>query len=204
MKQYTARTLDDLLVQAAKEKDVEKTDLVYYITEEKTGFLGLGASVTAEVFAPQDVVEFIEQYFNSFFEGLGLEVEQNISIKGNQVTVNLNADNNAILIGRNGSSLNGLSNLLRNAVSSKFKRKFFVNLDINNYKQNRYDKLKHMAVRVAKNVQSSKVDAALDPMPNDERRIIHKELSTMENIKTQSEGRGRNRYLKIIYDENKN
>lgn len=204
MKQYTARTLDDLLVQAAKEKDVEKTDLVYYITEEKTGFLGLGASVTAEVFAPQDVVEFIEQYFNSFFEGLGLEVEQNISIKGNQVTVNLNADNNAILIGRNGSSLNGLSNLLRNAVSSKFKRKFFVNLDINNYKQNRYDKLKHMAVRVAKNVQSSKVDAALDPMPNDERRIIHKELATMENIKTQSEGRGRNRYLKIIYDENKN
>ncbi|HEY4538204.1 MAG TPA: R3H domain-containing nucleic acid-binding protein [Erysipelothrix sp.] len=204
MKQYTARTLDDLLVQAAKEKDVEKTDLVYYITEEKTGFLGLGASVTAEVFAPQDVVAFIEQYFNSFFEGLGLEVEQNISIKGNQVTVDLNAENNAILIGRNGSSLNGLSNLLRNAVSSKFKRKFFVNLDINNYKQNRYDKLKHMAVRVAKNVQSSKVDAALDPMPNDERRIIHKELSTMENIKTQSEGRGRNRYLKIIYDENKN
>jgi len=204
MKQYTARTLDDLLVQAAKEKDVEKTDLVYYITEEKTGFLGLGASVTAEVFAPQDVVAFIEQYFNSFFVGLGLEVEQNISIKGNQVTVDLNAENNAILIGRNGSSLNGLSNLLRNAVSSKFKRKFFVNLDINNYKQNRYDKLKHMAVRVAKNVQSSKVDAALDPMPNDERRIIHKELSTMENIKTQSEGRGRNRYLKIIYDENKN
>lgn len=204
MKQYTARTLDDLLVQAAKDKEVEKDDLVYYITEEKSGFLGLGASVTAEVFAPQDVEEFIETYFRSFFEGLGLEVEQQIEIKGNQITVDLNAENNAILIGRNGSSLNGLSNLLRNAVSSKFKRKFFINLDINNYKKSRYDKLKHMAIRVAKTVQSSKVDAALEPMPNDERRVIHKELSNMENIKTQSEGKGRNRHLRIMYDENKN
>ena len=119
------------------------------------------------------------------------------------MNVDLDAINNAILIGKNGSSLSGMNNLLRNVVSSKFKRRFYVNLDINNYKKNRYIKVKEMAQRVAKTVQRTKIDASLDPMPNDERKIIHKELSSMSNIKTQSEGSKRNRHLKIMYDPNK-
>lgn len=203
MKQYTARTLEALLENVAKEKETEIEDLTYHIVEEKSGFFGLGASVTAEVFSPQDVEDFVVKYFGDFFTGLGLEVNVEVSLHRNNLTVDFDAVNNAILIGKNGSSLNGMSNLLRNAVSSKFKRRFYVSLDINNYKKNRYQKVKAMAHRVAKTVQRTKIDAALDPMPNDERKIIHKELSSMSNIKTQSEGSRRNRHLKIMYDPNK-
>lgn len=203
MKQYTARTIEDLLNNVALEKETSVDELTYHILEEKSGFLGLGASVTAEVFAPKDVEEFVKEYFRNFFEGLGLEVNFQVVVSRNNVNIDLDADNNAILIGKNGSSLNGMSNLIRNVISSKFKRRFYVTLDINNYKKNRYQKLKAMSVRVAKTVQRTKVDAALDPMSNDERKVIHKELSNMPNIKTQSEGSGRNRHLKIMYDKNK-
>ena len=203
MKQYTARTLDSLLENVAKEKETTVEDLTYHIVEEKSGFLGLGARVTAEVFSLKDVEVFVKKYFDDFFSGLDLEVNCEVNVHKNNVNVDLDAINNAILIGKNGSSLNGMNNLLRNVVSSKFKRRFYVNLDINNYKKNRYIKVKALAQRVAKTVQRTKIDASLDPMPNDERKIIHKELSSMANIKTQSEGSRRNRHLKIMYDPNK-
>ena len=203
MKQYTARTLESLLNDVAKEKETEVEDLTYHIVEEKSGFLGLGARVTAEVFSLKDVEDFVKKYFDDFFTGLGIEVDCDVDVHRSNVNVALDSTNNAILIGKNGSSLNGMNNLLRNVVSSKFKRRFYVNLDINNYKKNRYQKVKAMAHRVAKTVQRTKIDASLDPMPNDERKVIHKELSSMPNIKTQSEGSRRNRYLKIMYVPNK-
>lgn len=58
-----------------------------------------------------------------------------------------------------------------------------------------------MAIRLAKNVRRTKVDATLDPLPNDERKIIHQTLSNFENVKTESEGEGRNRRLIIKYDD---
>lgn len=203
MKQYTARSLDDVLKNVAKEKNVEQSDLIYYVIEEKSGFLGIGSSVTAEVFALDDVKLFVEEYFDKFFTGLGLKVEQEITVKNNNVKVSLNADNNAILIGKNGKSLEGMNMLLKHVVNSEFKRRYYVMIDINNYKTDRYQKLKAMAKRIAKNVSRSKIDASLDPMPNDERRVIHKELTNFPDIRTQSEGSGRDRHLKIVYDPNK-
>lgn len=203
MKQYTAKTLDDLLRQAASEKNVEIETLVYHVLEEKTGFLGIGSSVTAEVYALSDVAEFMKSYVMTFLNGFDLDCDVIVEQKGSNLSVLINAENNAIIIGRGGKSLEGLSHLLRQVVSAKFKRRFYVRVDINNYKSDRYDKLKLMAKRIAKQVQRSKIDVSLDPMPNDERRVIHKELTDFKNIRTVSEGEGRNRHLKIVFDSNK-
>lgn len=203
MEQYTAKTLDELLKKVAAEKDVSVEDLVYYVTEEKTGFLGIGSSVSAEVYAPKDVVEFVERYLKTFFDGIALEAKVDVALDNNTIKVDIDAENNAVIIGRGGKSLEGLRLLVRHAVNAKFKRRFYLNLDINNYKNDRYQKLKSMAQRIAKQVQRSKVDVSLDPMPNDERRIMHKELTNFKYVRTQSEGSGRNRHLKIIYDATK-
>ncbi|AMC94596.1 protein jag [Erysipelothrix larvae] len=201
MKSYTGKTLEDLLQKVADEKNVAVEALTYYVTETKTGFLGIGASVTADVYASCDVEEFVFNYLDTFFKGLGMDVELEVSVNEGKVIANLNAENNAILIGKNGSSLSGLNLLLRNVVSSEFKRRFYVTVDINGYKDNRYHKLRDLAKRVAKTVQRTKVTASLDPMSNDERRVIHKELSGMAHIKTESEGQGRHRHLKVMYVE---
>lgn len=203
MKAYTAKTLEDLLEKAAQDKNVAVSDLTYYVTEEKPGFLGFGQSVTADVFASQDVVTFLENYLKAFFDGMNINVDLTLNMSGNNIKVEINAENNAILIGKNGRSLEGLNVVARNVVNSQFKRRFFVNLDINNYKNSRYQKLRDLARRVAKTVQRTKVAASLDPMPNDERRIIHKELTNYANIRTESEGSGKSRHLKIIYVANK-
>lgn len=203
MNQYTAKSLEDLLKKVAAEKDVSVEELVYHVLEEKSGFLGLGTSVTAEVYALKDVSDFAKSYIDAFLKGLDIDAEVEVEQRGSNLSISINAENNAILIGRGGKSLEGLGQLLRQVVSAEFKRRFFVRIDINNYKSDRYEKLKAMARRIAKQVQRSRVDVSLDPMPNDERRVIHKELTDFAHVRTVSEGDGRNRHLKIVFDANK-
>ena len=193
MKTYTAKTLEDLLDIAAKERETTKDQLTYTVTEEKSGFLGIGSSVTAEVFGPSDVLNFIENYLRTFFDNLEFSIDIVVSKENNTYHVNMNADNNAIIIGRGGQSLHGLSQVLRNATNNHFKQRFYIVLDINNYKEERHSKVGSIARRVSKDVQRTRIDAIFDPMPNDERKVIHQVLANYDHIETVSEGEGSTR-----------
>ena len=96
MKKYTGKTLNDVLNTAEKEKGVSVEDLTYFVTEEKQGFLGIGASVTAEVYASCDVKEFLFNYIGEFFTGLNQDVEIEIIEENEGYRIMLNAENNAV------------------------------------------------------------------------------------------------------------
>jgi len=203
MKKYEGKNLEDLLAEVAREKGCEVNDLTYYVLEEKEGFLGLGKQVVAEIYSMEDVRVFIEEYVRKFFDGLELDIDITVNLHNNFFKVMLNAENNAMLIGKNGSTLSALNTVVKAATNATFKHRFHIMVDINNYKSDRYDKIKHLARKVAQNVQRTKIPASLDPMPNDERKIIHQYLSEMKYIKTISEGDGNYRYLRIVYDSSK-
>ena len=204
MKKYTAKNLEELLDKVAKEKGVRVDELTYYVLEEKQGFLGFGAQVTAEVYCLNDVSEFLKTYLETFFKNIEQSIEVTAERQNETFKVMINAENNAILIGRGGQTLQAINTVVRGAVNSYFKRRFQVLVDINNYKNDRYDKVKAMATRIARTVQRTKISAVLDPMPNDERKVIHQMLTEMKNIRTESEGDGSHRRLRILFDKNKN
>ena len=203
MEKFTAKTLEDLLNKAAAQKGVAVEELVYFVTEEKKGILGLGSSVTAEVYCMDDVKEFIFNYLGEFFTGIGVDIEIEILHEDDSFKVMLDAENNAILIGKNGQTLQSINNVVRAAANAEFKRRFRILIDVNGYKESRYEKVKALARRIAKTVQRTRVDASLDPMPNDERKVIHQALADMPHIVTQSEGEGSARHLKIMYKADK-
>ena len=204
MKQYSAKNLEELLQTAAAEKGVSTEDLTYYVTEEKAGFFGFGSEVTAEVYAQGDVLEFLKEYLETFLHSYDSEASVTVTKEDELIKISIDATNNAILIGKNGQTLQAVNTVVRGAVNSHFKRRFQCIIDINNYKKDRYEKVRSMANRIARNVQKTKISAVLDPMPNDERKIVHQTLSKMRNIKTESEGEGRNRRLRIFYDQSIN
>lgn len=202
MKKYEGKNLDELLKEVAKEKDCEINELIHYVLEEKTGILGLGNKVVAEIYSLNDVKIFIYTYLRRFFDGLELDVDVTVNRNNESFKIMLNAENNAMLIGKNGTTLQALNTVVRAATNAEFKRRFYIMVDINNYKSNRYDKIKQIAKKAALTVQKTKIPVSLDPMPNDERKIIHQYLSDLHHIKTISEGDGNYRHLKIIYDSN--
>lgn len=203
MKEYSGKSVNDALAVAAADKGVSESELQYEVIEEKAGFLGMGSKAVIKAYCFQDVINFVEQYLKQYFEGLHIDVQLEVTHENNHIKAMLNAENNAILIGKGGETLRAINTVVRSATSANFKHRYDILVDINNYKEERYEKVSAIAMRVAKSVVRTKTSATLDPMPNDERKVIHQLLSEMSYIRTESEGERDQRRLKIIYDPNK-
>lgn len=70
-------------------------------------------------------------------------------------------------------------------------------LDVNNYRKEREDLISGLAKAAARKVLLNKEEVKLPAMNAYERRIIHVELATRPDIKTESYGEGRDRYIVV-------
>lgn len=197
MKKYTTKTLEEALAQAEKDLKIPANDLSYKIVEEKVGLFS--KKLVIEVYEVSDAVVFAEAYLLKAISQFGIEVKAKTEIKEDIIHITLETPRNPILIGKNGVTLQALNELVRLATSSKFKKRFRILLDINDYKEAKYDKVVAIAKRIAKDVVRTKQDVTLDPMPADERRMVHNALTGMPNIKTESVGEGQHRAISIRY-----
>lgn len=210
MKQYSGKSLEDVLNSIASEKNCKVEDVVYNVVEEKKGLLGIGSTVIVEAYAPQDIKDFIFDYLGAYFtelnQGVAIEIiiEKQKDDNTNLFKVILDAENNAIIIGKNGQTLRAISTVLKAAVNATFKKRVNIIVDVNHYKEDRYKKVKAIAHRIAREVIKSHVDAELDPMPNDERKVIHQYLQDMKGVTTTSVGEGPKRHLVIKYVASEN
>jgi len=197
MKTYTTKTLEDALAQAEKELNIPIHELSYKIVEEKAGLFS--RKLVIEVYEVADAVAFAEAYLVKAISQFGIEVKTKTELKEDIINITLDTPRNPILIGKNGITLQALNELVRLATSSKFKKRFRILLDINDYKEAKYEKVVSIAKRLAKDVVRTKQDITLDPMPADERRMVHNALTGMPNIKTESVGEGAHRAICIRY-----
>lgn len=201
---FTGKTLEEALNLASDSKEVPVEELVYTITEEKAGLFGLKKSVEIEVYCWKDISDFIADYVQQYFDNADLDGETEVSREDDnfyRVMVNTNA--NALLIGKGGRTLQSFNRLVQAAASAAFKKRVRLLIDVNGYKEDRYEKVCRMAMRVARDVRRTHVDAVLPPMPADERKAVHNALSDMDYISTKSKGEGAGRQLQILYTPGK-
>lgn len=78
-------------------------------------------------------------------------------------------------------------------------------LDINNYHKERERLIRELARSAAKKAILTKQEISLPPMNSYERRIVHYELMSNPEVKTESEGLGKNRFviIKPVFKEEK-
>jgi len=74
-------------------------------------------------------------------------------------------------------------------------------IDVEGYKQRRYEALRNLALRVAEQVKASGMPFTLEPMPANERRIAHLTLADHPDVTTQSIGEGEARKVVILLRE---
>ena len=70
-------------------------------------------------------------------------------------------------------------------------------VDVNNYRREREKLLLELARGAARKVVATNQEIALPPMNAYERRLIHSELASRPDVKTESIGEGRNRYVVV-------
>jgi spoIIIJ-associated protein len=70
-------------------------------------------------------------------------------------------------------------------------------VDVNNYRHDRERLIAELARAAAKKAAASKEEVALPAMNSYERRLVHVELAMHPNVKTESAGEGKERYVVI-------
>lgn len=196
---FKAKNLEEALEKASKETATPVDQLNYTVKDESKGLFS--KSIEIEVFTLTEVIDFAKAYVTTVIKNYDMEITVDSRIEDGVIHMSLDTSHNSVIIGKNGKTLQALNDATRAAIAGKFKKFYRILIDINNYKDARYDKLIKMAKRLAKDVQKSRIPLHLDPMPADERRIIHNALTGFSNIKTESEGNGSSRHLVISYSD---
>ena len=199
MKSYTGKTVEEALASAAEDMGVAVEELIYSVSDKKKGIFN--KKLIVDVYDLSDIIQYAEDYILSVIDTLGIESSVNSRLDEDIIRITIDSTHNPILIGKNGKTLQALNELVKLATSNKFHKRFRILLDINGYKDSKYDRLHKVARRCAHEVQKTKATYTFDPMPADERRAVHNACSGMPHIRTESSGEGTHRQVRIIYVE---
>lgn len=102
-----------------------------------------------------------------------------------------------MLIGRRGDHLSQLQFLVNTLVNRKLGNWTRVIVDVEGYRARREESLVGLAERVARQVARSGRSVVLEPMPANERRIIHLTLKQHPEVSTHSDGEGSSRRITV-------
>lgn len=102
-----------------------------------------------------------------------------------------------VLIGRRGGTMAALQYLLNVMTSRRFKGNAPFGVDVEGYRQRREEALLELAGRSADRVRDNGRPVTLEPMPPNERRIVHLALANDPTIETGSVGEGERRKVVI-------
>jgi spoIIIJ-associated protein len=102
------------------------------------------------------------------------------------------------LIGRRGETLASIQYLVRLMINQRIKRWKNIVVDVVQYKERRVNQLTQLAKRMADQVTQSGRAVSLEPMPANERRIVHLALRDHPSVYTQSSGEGDRRKVHIV------
>jgi spoIIIJ-associated protein len=103
-----------------------------------------------------------------------------------------------MLIGRRGENLSQLQYMVNLLVNKRNDEWVRVILDVEGYRSQREESLIGLAERVARQVSRNRRPISLEPMPANERRIVHMTLKAQPDIRTESSGEGANRRVTIF------
>lgn len=145
----------------------------------------------------QQSIEFARTFLQDIISFFGENIDVEADVEGDVIELYVeSSDSNSILIGRNAETLRSLQYLVSTALRNKDASLTRVNVDIADYKKQREEKIAEKArgwieeVRVTGNSHIARINAA-------DRRIVHRVASEYSDIRTYSEGEGRDRHIII-------
>ncbi len=129
---------------------------------------------------------------------------ENISVVGDledsiiKLDAKVDENDTGIAIGKGGSTLEAIELIVRKVVCDR-RDNLKINIDINNYKKRRDEKIRELAKDTARRVKKSKKPWNLRYMNSYERRLAHEEISKFDGVSSHSEGMEPKRYVVVDY-----
>lgn len=193
---YVGKNLEDALNQARLALLEQEENLIYKEIEVKGG-LFKSKKIEIEVVTKLEVIDFIKKYLKELTNNIGIHINIEVKNRENSIIFTLFSDNNAMLIGKMGRTMEALNIVAKQAVASEIGCSFPFIIDIGEYKEKQQKNIERIAKQIAREVAKTKIPAKLDPMNSYERRLVHTVLADNKRVYTESEGTTPNRYVII-------
>ncbi len=206
--EVTAKSIEEAIQKAAEQFGVDENELeIEVVKKGRGGVLGMGAEeariiarLAGEIKPDNNASEEASDILAQLLDYIGVDGTVKITHPGDfglPTTLNIEGDDLGVLIGRRGQALSALQYIVRLILAEKTKTWTPLNVDVAGYKNRRYQSLRNLAFRLADQVKTSRRPINLEPMPADERRIIHLALANHPDVSTQSKGEGDKRKVVV-------
>ena len=121
--------------------------------------------------------------------GLDARVECGHVVSADTIPLSIEGEDVGILIGKHGATLQSFQYLINLTLNNGGDETLRVAVDAGNYRARRQESLEAVARGAAQRARREGRPIKLEPMPSNERRIVHDILQTEPGVSTQSEGR---------------
>jgi spoIIIJ-associated protein len=210
--EISAKTVEEATRVALAQLEVTRDEVdILVLKKGKSGLLGMGAEDAkikvillyddeAQPGARGEAADTARQVLIDILHAMGIQATVDVTGSGSEgapVTLNIEGDDLGVLIGRRGQALASLQYLVRMIVAEKLKKWVSVDVDVDWYKKRHYESLRKIALRMAEQVAKRRRPITMEPMPPDERRIVHITLADDPDVMTESTGFGDGRCVVI-------
>lgn len=145
----------------------------------------------------EESIKFAEKYLADLLSFFGINAEIVTEYNDNVIELSVpSTPDNSLLIGRNAETLRSIQYLLSTTLRNRDAAVTRVNVDIADYKKQRADKVAKQAREWIEEVLRTG-DSYVADLNAADRRIVHRVADEYPNIKTFSEGEGRDRRVII-------
>ena len=201
----SAKTPEEAIELALRELDAERAEVeIDVVSRGKAGFMGIGsepARVRVTLLEQRSelvmvTTDILEQILTNLGVSAVVSLRQAESEDEGPI-FEIAGDDSGLLIGRRGETLRALQFMVKFIAGRRIGERVNLMLDVEGYQRRRNDSLANLAQRVARRVATSGRSITLEPMPPNERRIIHITLSDHADVTTQSTGVGDSRKVVI-------
>ena len=145
----------------------------------------------------QQSIEFARQFLQDIIAFFGENIDVTATVEEDVIELYVESnDSNSILIGRNAETLRSLQYIVSTALRNKDAELSRVNVDIADYKKQREEKVAEKARGWIEEVRATG-DSKIVNINAADRRIVHRVAGEYDDIRTYSEGEGRERHIVI-------
>ena len=195
---FIGKTVEEAVEEGLKFLGITADEAEIEVLEE--GKRKLFGSVKAKVRVTKKAGdgERAQEFIDGLLKILKIPAFSEVVSDGDKIEIEIKTTNTSAVIGRRGEVLDAIqciAGAVANIGRDEYRR---VSVDCENYRAQREDKLKAVAVAKAAKAVERKRRVALEPMSPYERRVVHSALASNEEVTTVSEGKEPLRRVVII------
>ena len=146
MNKYTfeGKNLEDATTKALEELNTTEQNVIIKIIEEKQGILK--KLVKIEVIEINDIINYLKETIKEITRLMNItKVNLEVRRRDDNINITIFSDQNSILIGKNGKTIQSLQNIIRQIIPTEINEKYKIILDVENYKEKKLHTIEKIA-----------------------------------------------------------